>query len=159
MKDAGALLPLGSDLYVATQGGEQKRREHRGGLRESSPSLFCAPLSSQRSEHGGHKGYGLSAWVDVMTAVLSGANWGPHAPPFTLRGGVNADLGEAKVGKGIGHFFGAWRIAGFRPVDEFKSQMDLWIRTFRKTRPAAEHEAVRVESRDGVRTGLWRRER
>src|SRR6185436_363308 len=41
------------------------------------------PLGSDR-EHGGHKGYGLALAVDVLSAVLSGANWGPFAPPFTL---------------------------------------------------------------------------
>src|SRR5687767_9308085 len=36
------------------------------------------PLGSDR-EHGGHKGYGLAIAVDVLSAVLSGANWGPFA--------------------------------------------------------------------------------
>ena len=40
--------------------------------------------------HSAHKGYGLSAWVDIMSAVLSGACWGPFVPPFTLRDGQNA---------------------------------------------------------------------
>ena len=42
------------------------------------------PLGSDR-ERGGHKGYGLGIMVDVLCAVLSGANWGPFAPPFALR--------------------------------------------------------------------------
>jgi len=42
------------------------------------------PLGSER-ELGGHKGYALSAMVDILTSVLSGANWGPFAPPFALR--------------------------------------------------------------------------
>lgn len=105
-----------------------------------------------------HKGYCLSAWVDIMTAVLSGANWGPFAPPFTLRSGVNAT--EKRVGKGIGHFFGAWRVDGFRPADEFKSQMDDWIDTFRKTKAEPgkkvlipgdpEREAFEERSKSGV---------
>ena len=36
-------------------------------------------------DHGGHKGYCLSAMVDILSSVLSGANWGPFAPPFALR--------------------------------------------------------------------------
>ena len=42
------------------------------------------PLGSDR-ENGGHKGYCLAVLVDMLTCVLSGANWGPFAPPFALR--------------------------------------------------------------------------
>jgi len=90
------------------------------------------PLGSDR-EHGGHKGYALSAMVDILCCVLSGANWGPFAPPFTL----HLPQPSRSVGKGIGHFFGAWRIDGFIDPDEFKRQIDDWIRTFRATKPAA----------------------
>jgi LDH2 family malate/lactate/ureidoglycolate dehydrogenase len=90
------------------------------------------PLGGDR-EHGGHKGYGLSAMVDILTAVLSGANWGPFAPPFALR----QEVPERSVGRGIGHFFGALRIDGFIEPDEFKRQIDEWIRVFRAARPAA----------------------
>ena len=89
------------------------------------------PLGSDR-EGGGHKGYGLALAVDVLTAVLSGANWGPFAPPFALR----QPLPERSVGKGIGHFFGAMRVDAFRDVEDFKSQIDELARTLRKTRPA-----------------------
>jgi L-2-hydroxycarboxylate dehydrogenase (NAD+) len=89
------------------------------------------PLGSDR-DHGGHKGYCLSAMVDILCCVLSGANWGPFAPPFTL----HLPQPSRSVGKGIGHFFGAWRIDGFIDPDEFKCQIDDWIRTFRATRPA-----------------------
>jgi len=43
---------------------------------------------------------------------------------------------EREVGKGLGHFFGAMRVDAFREVEEFKSQMDDFIRTLRATRPA-----------------------
>ncbi|MGA7305165.1 MAG: Ldh family oxidoreductase [Rhodothermales bacterium] len=88
------------------------------------------PLGSDR-DHGGHKGYCLATMVDVLCCVLSGANWGPWAPPFALR----QEIPERSVGKGIGHFFGALRISAFIDPDEFKSQIDDWIRTFRATRP------------------------
>ena len=89
-----------------------------------------SPLGSFR-EMGGHKGYCLSAMVDILCCVLSGANWGPFAPPFALR----QEVPKRSVGKGIGHFFGAMRVDGFIEVDEFKAQIDDWIRTFRKTKP------------------------
>jgi L-2-hydroxycarboxylate dehydrogenase (NAD+) len=89
------------------------------------------PLGSDR-ERGGHKGYGLAVMVDVLCGVLSGANWGPFAPPFALR----QEIPTSSVGKGIGHFFGAMRIDGFIDADEFKRQIDDYVRTFRATKPA-----------------------
>lgn len=84
------------------------------------------PLGSDR-EHGSHKGFGLSATVDILSAVLSGANYGPWVPPFVAFLDPPAD----PVGKGIGHFVGAMRVDGFRPVDEFKAHLDNWIERFK----------------------------
>ena len=89
------------------------------------------PLGSER-ERGGHKGYALAMMVDILSCVLSGANWGPFAPPFALR----QEIPKRSVGKGIGHFFGAMRIDGFIDADEFKRQVDDYIRVFRATKPA-----------------------
>jgi L-2-hydroxycarboxylate dehydrogenase (NAD+) len=44
--------------------------------------------------------------------------------------GVNAN--DRRVGKGIGHFFGAMRIDGFRDLTEFQTNIDDWIHTFRE---------------------------
>ena len=89
------------------------------------------PLGSDR-EMGGHKGYGLASMVDILCCVLSGANWGPFAPPFALR----QEIPARSVGKGIGHFFGALQIDGFIDKVEFKKQIDEWIKVFRNTKPA-----------------------
>jgi L-2-hydroxycarboxylate dehydrogenase (NAD+) len=89
------------------------------------------PLGSDR-ERGGHKGYGLAVMVDMLCGPLSGANWGPFAPPFALR----QEIPKRSVGKGIGHFFGAMRIDGFIDPDTFKRQVDDYIRVFRATNPA-----------------------
>lgn len=97
------------------------------------------PLGSTR-DLGGHKGYALSAMVDILSCVLSGANWGPFAPPFALFEKVP----EKSVGKGIGHFFGAMDIAGFEDVDVFKKRIDHWIEVFRATKPAPGHDAVLI---------------
>jgi LDH2 family malate/lactate/ureidoglycolate dehydrogenase len=90
------------------------------------------PLGSRR-EQGGHKGTCLAVMVDVLSTVLSGANWGPFAPPFALR----QKIPERSVGKGIGHFFGALSIDAFIDVAEFKAQIDDYVRTLRATKPAA----------------------
>jgi LDH2 family malate/lactate/ureidoglycolate dehydrogenase len=89
------------------------------------------PLGSTRAL-GGHKGYALASMVDILTAVLSGANWGPFVPPFALR----QEIPSRSVGKGIGHFFGAMEIDGFMEVDEFKKRIDEWVSVMRNTKPA-----------------------
>jgi L-2-hydroxycarboxylate dehydrogenase (NAD+) len=97
------------------------------------------PLGSDR-DLGGHKGYALSAMVDILTSVLSGANWGPFAPPFALR----QEIPARSVGKGIGHFFGAMEIDGFMDVNEFKKRIDEWIEVFRNTKPVEGVKAVLI---------------
>ena len=89
------------------------------------------PLGGTRDK-GGHKGFCLAALVDILSCVLSGANWGPFAPPFALR----QEIPSRSVGKGIGHFLGALRIDGFIDPDAFRRQIDEWVRTFRATKPA-----------------------
>ena len=84
------------------------------------------PLGSDR-QHGSHKGFGLSAVVDILSGVLSGANYGPWVPPFVsfLEPPANP------VGLGLGHFVGAMRVDGFRPANDFKADMDNWIKRFK----------------------------
>ena len=91
-------------------------------------------------QHGSHKGYALSAIVDILSAVLSGANFGPFCPPSL----AYLPVKEEKVGEGTGHFFGAMRIDGFQKPEDFKSQMDLWIETFRNAKPAKGCERVLI---------------
>ncbi len=95
------------------------------------------PLGSDR-EHGSHKGFCLGAWVDIFSAVLSGANYGPWVPPFVSFLAPPAD----PVGEGIGHFFGAMRIDAFRPADEFKTHMDNWINRFRSAKTIESEEKL-----------------
>ena len=95
------------------------------------------PLGSDR-EHGSHKGFCLGAWVDIFSAVLSGANYGPWVPPFVSFLAPPAD----PVGEGIGHFFGAMRVDAFRPTQEFKSHMDNWITRFRSAKTIEGYEKV-----------------
>lgn len=114
------------------------------------------PLGSDR-EHGSHKGFCLGAWVDIFSAVLSGANYGPWVPPFVSFLAPPTD----PVGEGIGHFFGAMRVDAFRPAEEFKAHMDNWIARFRSAKtiegqekliipgdPERESEAMRLK--DGI---------
>ena len=95
------------------------------------------PLGSDR-EHGSHKGFGLSATVDILSAVLSGASYGPWAPPFV----AFMDPLPNQPGEGLGHFLGAMSVDGFRPIDDFKANMDNWIERFKNAKPIDEHQKV-----------------
>jgi LDH2 family malate/lactate/ureidoglycolate dehydrogenase len=97
------------------------------------------PLGGDR-EHGSHKGYALGAIVDIFSAVLSGANYGPWVPPFV----AFLEPDPNPVGAGIGHFFGAMRVDAFRPADEFKAHMDNWISRFRAAKPTPGNEKVLI---------------
>lgn len=112
------LAPLG---WVQTSSGASTTNPN-----ETRQGGALIPLGSDR-EHGSHKGFCLGAWVDIFSAVLSGANYGPWVPPFV----AFLDPPSDPVGEGIGHFFGAMRVDAFRPAVEFKQHMDNWIKRFR----------------------------
>jgi L-2-hydroxycarboxylate dehydrogenase (NAD+) len=97
------------------------------------------PLGGDR-EQGSHKGYALGAIVDIFSAVLSGANYGPWVPPFP----AYVPMPTHMPGKGIGHFFGAMRIDAFRPAADFKQHMDQWIERFRQSKTIEGQEKVLI---------------
>lgn len=95
------------------------------------------PLGSGDTQ-AGHKGFGLSAVVDIFSAVLSGANYGPWVPPFV----AFLNPVENQPGKGIGHFLAAIRIDAFRPANEFKQHMDHWVKRFKQAQPIDKNTPV-----------------
>ncbi len=97
------------------------------------------PLGSSR-KYGSHKGYCMAAVIDIFSALLAGANFGPFVPPSVAW----LPQKDTLPGKGTGHFFGAVRIDTFRPAKDFLENMDLWIKTFRNALPGADHEKVLI---------------
>lgn len=97
------------------------------------------PLGSEK-EQGSHKGYALGSIVDIFSGVLSGASFGPWAPPFP----AYVPMPENMPGEGLGHFLGAMRIDGFRPAVDFKNNMDVWLNRFRNAVPVPGEEQVYV---------------
>ncbi len=118
--------------WVQTKEGESSTNANE--LKQGGALL---PLGGDR-EHGSHKGYMLGSIVDIFSAILSGANYGPWVPPFP----AYIPMPENMPGKGIGHFFGAMRIDAFRPADEFKQHMDQWIRRFRSSETVSGEKSV-----------------
>jgi len=66
---------------------------------------------------GSYKGFGLITAVDILCSILSG--------------GLSV-LEEESGSSTVGHFFGALRIDGFMPADEFKERMDAMIKAHHK---------------------------
>lgn len=97
------------------------------------------PLGGTR-DYGSHKGYALGAIVDIFSAVLSGANYGPWVPPFP----AYVPMPEDMPGEGIGHFFGAMRIDAFRTAEDFKDNMDKWIQRFKSSKTVEGQKRVYV---------------
>lgn len=97
------------------------------------------PLGGDR-EHGSHKGYALGSIVDIFSAILSGASYGPWVPPFP----TYVPMAENMPGEGLGHFLGAMRVDAFRSLAEFEEHMDNWIRRFRLAKPVPGYEKVLI---------------
>jgi len=83
-------------------------------------SVFQYPLGGGEKT-GGYKGYGLGMMVDIFSGVLSGANFGTR-----LAASKRPDA-EA----GIGHFFGALKLSGFREPDAFHADFQELVRDVR----------------------------
>lgn len=122
------------DGWLQTESGESTQDAHA--LKQGGALL---PLGSDYV-HGSHKGYALGAIVDIFSALLSGASYGPWVPPFP----AYVPMPENQPGQGLGHFFGAMRIDAFRPASDFKQHMDHWIRRFRNAKPVAPNQPVLV---------------
>lgn len=118
--------------------------QDKNGIASTNPAVLkeggaIVPLGSDY-EHGSHKGYCMSAVIDIFSSVLGGANFGPFTPPQV----AFLPLLDKSVGKGIGHFFGAVRIDAFRPANEFLKSMDEWIETFKNAKPSNGYDEVLI---------------
>jgi len=78
------------------------------------------PLGGAGEEFSGYKGYGMGLLVEILSAVLPGAAFLTSVYP--------KDSDGKTLPANLGHFFGAWRLDAFRPLDGFKADMDRFIR-------------------------------
>jgi len=92
------------------------------------------PLGGEGEEFGGHKGYGLDILVDILSGVLSGSGNTNLLYPKTPEGKPLPSL--------VGHFFGAMRVDFFRPVEDFKRDMDDLIRRLKNSAKAEGQERI-----------------
>ncbi len=92
---------------------------------EAPDPFFVLPLGGSR-EQGSHKGYGLGVMVQVMSSLLSGAGY---------------SVGARGAGA-FTHYFAAYNIDAFTPLDEFKDEMDGFLHTLKTTKPIPGHDRV-----------------
>ncbi|HTU70901.1 MAG TPA: Ldh family oxidoreductase [Candidatus Baltobacteraceae bacterium] len=105
------------------------------------------PLGGFGMEGGGHKGYGLGLLADILCGVLSGGCFGPTLP--------FAD--ETKKGA-ISHWFGAFRVDGFRDVAEFKEDMDVELRYFKDSAVARGAQRIMVAGEPEILKAAYHRQ-
>ena len=102
--------------------------------------FLMLPLGGTR-EIGSHKGYSLAAMIDILSGVMSGS-------------------GAAVQRKnGVGHHFTVYDVSAFTELDEFKSDMDSYLRALQETPTAPGHERVFYAGLEEHEEEIERRER
>jgi L-2-hydroxycarboxylate dehydrogenase (NAD+) len=94
------------------------------------------PLGGAGELLSGHKGYGLALLVDVLSGALPGAGYANNIYP--------KDAAGKPLPANVGHFFGALRVDGFRPLDEFRATMDDLIRRLKNAPKAVGQERIYI---------------
>ena len=84
---------------------------------------------------GGHKGYGLALFVEVLCSILTGVPFGRH---------VAAMYRNLDVPRNLGHLFGALRADSFVSLDEFEARAQELAEDMRQTSPARGFKEVLV---------------
>ena len=102
---------------------------------------------------GGHKGFGITLFLEILSGVLTGARVGSE-----IRDLYGAPRNQSQ---GLGHFCIAIDPSAFMPLDEFKARMDAMIDMIRSSKLAPgvqrmvipgepEVEAKRQRAIDGI---------
>lgn len=84
---------------------------------------------------GGPKGYGLAMVVEVFTALLTGAAFGPH---------ISKMYGDYDKNRELGHFFMVIDPDKFVAIETFTSRLDQMIKELREAPPAENVERIYV---------------
>jgi LDH2 family malate/lactate/ureidoglycolate dehydrogenase len=92
------------------------------------------PLGGAGSALGGHKGYGLGLFAQILASSLSGGAFSPTRNRTQKPGDPD----------NIGHFFMAIDPEAFRPLADFHDDVDDVLRTLKATRPIREDEPVLI---------------
>lgn len=140
----GKRMPLGWAVGASGLGTEDPKAVLEALAKRLGGGIL--PLGGEGEEFSGHKGYGLGLLVDVLCGVLPGAAFGLD---------VYADEDAANVG----HFFGAIDVRAFRPLREFKRDMDALVRMLRDSPRAAGHEKIYIHGEKSAAMVVERRKK
>lgn len=92
------------------------------------------PLGGHGKEIGGHKGYGLAVFAQILSATLVGASFSP----------IRNRTQKPEDPDNLGHFFFVLDPNAFRPLAEFEADMEELVDTLHATRPADPAQPVLV---------------
>ncbi len=91
------------------------------------------PLGGLGEELGGHKGAGLSLIVDLLSGVLTGANWGNN-----VKHTLNVEPAN------VGHFMLAMDVKRFTPLDQFLENVERFRGYLKKLPKLSEDSRIWV---------------
>jgi LDH2 family malate/lactate/ureidoglycolate dehydrogenase len=119
-------------IYLASQRGEEIPL---GWANDADGEPTTDPLAALAGEilpMGGHKGYGISVLMDVLSGVLTGAAFGPDvAGPY-----------QAEKRSGAGHLLIALNIEAFEPLAVFNSRVETLIEGLKSAKLAKGFDEV-----------------
>jgi LDH2 family malate/lactate/ureidoglycolate dehydrogenase len=95
-------------------------------------SVLQYPLGGRKITSG-YKGYGLALMVDILSGVLSAANFGSRLASSKTETEAN-----------MGHFFGAMQIKGFRRIKELNKDFDLLVQDIKSSPPEPGVEKILI---------------
>ena len=121
---AGLEIPYGWGIDSTGQVSTDPERVFHGGA--------LMPLGGTE-ELRGYKGYGLALLVEILSGVLAGAAFGAA---------VDQDARHS-ISR-IGHCLAALRIDAFRPLEDFKRDMDALIRQLKDAPKATGQERIYI---------------
>ncbi|MFB4158939.1 ureidoglycolate dehydrogenase [Geomicrobium sp. JSM 1781026] len=98
---------------------------------------------------GGPKGYGLAMVVEIFSALLTGAAFGPH---------VSKMYGDYGQNRELGHFVLALDLSVFTHLETFTKRMDIMIRELRSIPAIEGNEGVFVPGEIETQTAKTRKQ-
>ena len=132
-------------IYLARQRGERIPLGwafDRDGVPTQDPQ---AAIDGLIQPMGGHKGYGISLMMDVLSGVLTGSAFASdvHGPY------------QAEHRSGCGHFAMAIHVEALLPLSAFNARMEALVEQLKSAPRASGHEAIyypgEIEALEGAR--------
>ena len=109
---------------------------------------YLYPVGGKEEVTGGYKGYGYSTLVEILSSCLSAASF---------LSGIERGMKETNK-YSLGHFFIAFNVENFRPLDEFKKQVGDVNRELRSAKKCKGHDRIYTAGEKEYDTEMYRKE-